>query len=140
MSETVRIDAELKSPIDRVWRALTDSETLSQWMMFKTNDFKPVVGHTFRFSDAQGWDGAVDCEVLEVDEPNKLSYSWVSDQVGPSNIEQTTVVTWTLSEVEGGITKLHLEQSGFNPDAKQEIGGAKHGWQYMLAELEKTLG
>ena len=41
MSESVVLNAELKSPIDKVWRAITDSATLSQWMMFKTNDFKP---------------------------------------------------------------------------------------------------
>lgn len=139
MSETVMLDVEVKSPIERVWHALTDPATLSKWMLFKSNDFKPVVGHTFQFSDASGWGGAVDCEVTEVDEPHRLSYTWVSDQVGPSNLQQSTVVTWTLTEAEGGVTRLHLEQSGFHSDAKQEIGGAKYGWMSMLDQLQSLL-
>ena len=138
MSETVALDFELKSPIDRVWHALTDSATLSKWMMFKVNDFKPVVGHTFQFRESPGWTGIIDCEVIEVDEPHKLSYSWASDQLGPSNQQYSTVVTWTLTE-EAGITRLHLEQSGFPAEAKQEIGGARYGWTNMLEALQSHL-
>jgi uncharacterized protein YndB with AHSA1/START domain len=136
MSETVVLDVELKSPIERVWQALTDAATLSKWMLFKTNDFKPVVGHTFQFRDSPGWDGAVDCEVIEVDEPHKLAYTWASDTgVSPGH---ATVVTWTLAE-DNGVTRLHLEQSGFRPEAKQEIGGARYGWTTMLDELRGLL-
>lgn len=137
MSETVMLDYELKSPIDRVWHALTDSATLSKWMLFKSNDFKPVVGHAFHFRGAPGWDGGVDCEVIEVDKPHRLSYTWVSDAQG--DLQHSTVVTWTLTEAEGGVTRLHLEQSGFRSEAKQEIGGAKYGWMSMLDQLQGIL-
>lgn len=137
MSETVVLDFELKSSIDRVWNALTDPETLSKWMLFKSNDFQPVVGHTFQFRDAAGWDGFVDCEVTEVDEPNRLSYTWIGG--GGDNVPFPTVVSWTLSEAETGVTKLHLEQSGFEIDAKQEIGGARYGWMSMLEALQNIL-
>jgi uncharacterized protein YndB with AHSA1/START domain len=136
MSETVVLDFELKSPIERVWRALTDSATLSRWMLFKTNDFQPVVGHTFQFSDAPGWGGVVDCKVIEVDEPHRLSYSWATG--GVDGAVHSTVVTWTLKRGDG-MTLLHLEQSGFRSEAKQEIGGAKYGWTSMLNELQKIL-
>jgi len=138
MSETVALDFELKSPIERVWHALTDSATLSKWMLFKSNDFKPVVGHTFQFREASGWTGVVDGEVIEVDKPHRLSYTWVSG--GESNLQHSTVVTWTLTEAEGGVTRLHLEQSGFRSEAKQEIGGAKYGWMSMLDQLQSLLG
>jgi uncharacterized protein YndB with AHSA1/START domain len=139
MTETVKLDVELNSPIERVWNALTDSETLSKWMMFKSNDFQPVVGHEFRFSGAQGFAGSIDCKVLEVEKPNRLSYSWVSDTLGPSGLHHSTVVTWTLTESEGGVTRLQLEQSGFQSGGKQEIGGAKYGWKHMLDALEGVL-
>lgn len=139
MSETVVLDYALNSPIERVWHALTDSATLSRWMLFTSNDFKPVVGHTFQFRDSPGWTGVIDCHVLEVDEPHRLSYTWVSDQVGPSNQPQSTVVTWTLTETDGGGTLLHLEQSGFHPGARQEIGGARYGWKHMLEQLQNLL-
>lgn len=139
MSETVLLEFELKSPIERVWHAMTDSATLSKWMMFKSNDFQPVVGHAFQFRGAPGFEGTIDCEVLEVEEPHRLSYTWVSDQLGPSNLHQPTVVTWTLSEAEGGVTRLQLEQSGFHSAARQEIGGAKAGWTHMLDQLQELL-
>ena len=137
MSETVVLDYELKSSIERVWHALTDSTTLSRWMLFKSNDFKPVVGHAFQFSEAPGWAGVVDCEVIEVEKPHRLSYTWVSG--AESNMQHSTVVTWTLTEAEGGVTQLHLEQSGFQTGAKQEIGGAKYGWMSMLDQLKNLL-
>ncbi len=137
MTETVVLDFELKSPVDRVWHALTDSATLSKWMMFKSNDFKPVVGHAFQFREAPGWDGVVDCEVTDVDEPHRLAYTWTAP--GVDGTSQSTVVTFTLSEKQHGITQLHLEQSGFRTEAKQEIGGAKYAWQGMVEQLQGLL-
>lgn len=137
MSETVVLDVEIKRPIDRVWHALTDSATLSKWMLFKTNDFRPVVGHAFQFRDAPGFEGVIDCEVIEVEKPHRLSYSWATS--GQDDVLHSTVVTWTLSETDGGVTQLHLEQSGFRSDAKQELAGAKYGWTAMLDELQSVL-
>lgn len=137
MSETVELDVELRSPIERVWNALTDSAMLSRWMLFKSNDFRPVVGHTFQFRDAPGFEGAIDCEVTEVDEPHRLSYTWVT--AGQDDQPHSTVVTWTLTEADEGVTQLHLEQSGFRSGAKQEIGGARYGWMSMLDELQNVL-
>ena len=136
MSETVSLDFELKSPIERVWHALTDSATLSKWMFFDTDDFKPVVGHKFQFrgKPATGWTLGVQCEVLEVDEPHRLSYTWVVEAH-----RHHTQVTWTLTAAENGVTRLHLEQSGFASEAKQEIGGAKYGWTAQVEQLQKLL-
>lgn len=132
----VNLDVEMQSPIDRVWHALTDPATLSKWMLFKTNDFKPVVGHTFQFRDAPYFDGVIDCEVTEVDEPNRLAYTWKTEGVDGQPHE--TVVTWTLEDT-GGVTRLQLEQTGFRPEAKQEIGGATAGWKAQLDELQGLL-
>ena len=135
MSETVSLDFELKSPITRVWNALTDSATLSQWTFFETNDFRAVVGHRFQFRGKPGAGGVVvDCEVLEVDEPHRLAYTWVV-----AAHQHHTRVTWTLAEAENGVTRLHLEQSGFASGATQEIGGAKYGWTAMLGQLQTVL-
>lgn len=137
MSETVVLDFELNTPIERVWHVLTDSATLSKWMLFKSNDFEPVVGHAFQLRDAPGFDGVIDCEVIEVNKPHRLSCTWVTS--GESDLPHSTVVTWTLTEAEGGVTRLHLEQSGFRSEARQEIGGAKYGWMSMLDGLQSLL-
>ena len=76
--------------------------------------------------------GILNCEVLEVDEPHRLAYSWVG---GPETLVLHTTVSWTLTETEHGVTRLHLEQSGFDSTAKQAIGGAHYGWSRMLEQL-----
>ncbi len=124
----VILDFQFTSSIDKVWNALTDSDTLAKWIM--ENDFKPIVGHKCQFRNPQ-WNLIVESEVLVVDEPNKLSYTWVG---GPIN----TIVTWTLKE-ENGTTYLHLEQTGFEQE-DQAFNGAKYGWANMVDELKKLIG
>ncbi|HVZ39895.1 MAG TPA: SRPBCC domain-containing protein [Candidatus Kapabacteria bacterium] len=93
-------------PPSLVWRALTEKEALGEWLM--ENDFEPRVGHrfTFRTKPAPGFDGIVQCEVLEIVEQKRLVYSWKG---GPID----TVITFTLEEAERG-TKLHVRQTGFD--------------------------
>ena len=132
MSETptetlsVVVEREIPHPPEKIWRALTQSHLIQDWLM--NNDFRPVVGHHFNFR--ADW-GAVDCQVLAV-EPNKtLSYTWAA-------YDLKSVVTWTLTPTSGG-THLRMEQSGFRPDQKQAYGGAKAGWPQFFAKLEQVL-
>ncbi len=94
-------------PVDRVWEALTSSDALAAWLM--PNDFKPVLGHrfTFRTRPAPGFDGIVRCEVLELDPPQRMVWSWAG-----GNID--TTVTWTLDQTSDGGTSLRLHQVGFH--------------------------
>ena len=122
------LDFQFKSPINKVWDALTNSDTLAQWVM--ENNFKPVVGYKCQFRNEE-INLIVDSEVLVVDKPNKLSYTWVG---GPIN----TIVTWTLKQ-EGETTHLHLEQTGFEDENQTAFNGAKYGWAYKVEELKKVL-
>jgi uncharacterized protein YndB with AHSA1/START domain len=130
MSKNLSLDYQFNSSIDKVWAALTDSDTLAKWVM--PNDFKPIVGHRFQFrQQPQGnWDGIIRCEVLVVEEPHRLSYTWVSGG------ENTTII-WTLQENTDGTVHLHLDQTGFSRD--QAYGGAKFGWTSMCGQLGKVL-
>jgi len=123
---SVVVERELPHPPDKVWRALTQPQLLEEWLM--KSDFKPVVGHRFRFR--ADW-GAVDCRVLAVEPGKTLSYTWAAYGL-------ETVVTWTLTPASGG-TDLRMEQSGFRPDQPQYYEGAKGGWQRFLAALEQLL-
>ena len=96
---------------------------MSSWLM--QTDFSPSVGHRFTFTDpkAEGWSGTVDCEVLEVEEPNKLSYSWSAGF--------PTIVTFSLDSTSGGGTRLRVEQTGFDAAGdfgKQARAGADYFW------------
>ena len=105
MKRDIKLEAFYSWPVETVWRALTDSEALAEWLM--PNDFSPRVGHKFQFrtKPAPGFDGIVNCEVIELIENERLAFSWRGGQIN-------TIVTFTLkSESEG--TRLILEHKGF---------------------------
>lgn len=139
MTETVVLDYEIKSSIEHVWEALTDASILSQWTFFETEDFQAIVGNRFQFRGkaATGWNGIVDGEILVAEKPTVLSYTWSTEGVaGPHR----TTVTWTLSSSPEGMTQVHLEQTGFRPEAQQEISGAQYGWTHQLKQLQQLIG
>src|SRR6187402_966607 len=60
----------------RVWAAITDIDQMRQWY-FDMDDFKPEPGFKFRFEGGPPETVYVHfCEVKEVVEMEKLSYSW----------------------------------------------------------------
>ena len=69
MSETRTLVVErvIPHPPEKVWRALTQTALLEDWLM--KNDFTPTVGakFTFRTQPMPHWNGVVECEVLAVE-------------------------------------------------------------------------
>ncbi len=104
--DSIVYDMLYPHPIWTVWRALTTSEALAQWLM--PNDFVAEVGHRFTFhtQPQSDWNGIVHCQVVELDASHRIAYTW---QGGPL---PNTLVTFTLEAV-GQHTRLHLEHSGF---------------------------
>jgi uncharacterized protein YndB with AHSA1/START domain len=135
---TLVVERLFPHPPEKLWRALTESTLLAQWMM--NNDFAPVVGHKFQFraDPMPNWNGIVDCEVLVVDPLKQLSYNW-GVGAGEAAGGLQWVVLWTLTPTEGG-THVRMEQSGFRPDQQGAYGGAKYGWQKFFTGLERVLG
>jgi uncharacterized protein YndB with AHSA1/START domain len=131
-TRTVVIERVFPHPPEKVWRALTETPLVAQWLM--KNDFEPVVGRKFQFrSDpVPNWDGLIDSEVLIVDPLKRLSYSW-------SSMGLDSVVLWTLTPAEGG-THVRMEHSGFGPDQKAAYSGAKYAWQHFFGGLERVIG
>lgn len=103
---SLRVERTYPHPRALVWRALTESELLARWLM--PNDLVPEVGHRFQFrtDPAPGFDGIVDCQVLELESQACLRISWVG---GPLDTE----VTFRLFDAPGG-TRLVVEQTGFH--------------------------
>jgi uncharacterized protein YndB with AHSA1/START domain len=134
---TVIVERLLPHAPEKVWRALTQSHLLDEWLM--KNDFRPVVGHRFNFraTPMPHWNGITDCEVLEVETNRRLSYSWnASGDEAENGLK--TVVAWTLTPVAGG-TQVRMEQSGFRSNETANYQGAKYGWQRYLAALENVV-
>ena len=130
-TRTVVVEREVPHPPQKVWRALTESALIEDWLM--ANDFQPVVGHAFtlRAPPQPNWSGVIDCRVLAVEPPERLAYTW-----GSMGLE--TVVTLTLVPTPAG-TAVRMEQSGFHPDREANIQGATYGWRSFLARLDQVV-
>ena len=135
MTETrsVVVEREFAHPPERLWRALTQPHLIEEWLM--KNDFKPELGHRFQLRG--DWGGVLDCEVLEIEPLETLSYTWnFKHEDAAYNLQ--SVVTFTLTPTPAG-THLRMEQAGFRPDQKQAFGGAHAGWKQFLDKFEHTL-
>jgi uncharacterized protein YndB with AHSA1/START domain len=130
-TRTVVIEREFPHPPEKLWRALTESPLVAQWLM--KNDFEPVVGRKFqlRSDPVPNWNGIIDCEVLVVEPMKRLSYSW-----GTLGLE--SVVVFTLTPTKSG-THVRMEHSGFRPDQEAAYKGATYGWQRFLGQLERVV-
>lgn len=105
MKRDLRFERTYPYPPERVWRALTDPQAIADWLM--PNNFEPRLGHKFEFQTEPrpGFDGRVSCEVIELDPPRRLAYTWRGGGVN-------TVLRMTLEPVADG-TRLTLEHTGF---------------------------
>ena len=94
-------------------------------------------------SDPAGaWDGVIHCEVLEAVPNERLIYSWRGGDDGNTGYGSRldTLVTWTLTRVEGG-TRLRLVHSGFvlprNDTASRNLG---EGWRTVVGRVGALSG
>ena len=131
------VDQFLARPPGLVWRALTDSALLAQWLM--PNDFQPVPGHQFTFRTEpvpqHGFDGIVHCQVLDLEPPRLLRFSW---RAGPLD----TTVSWRLVPERTG-TRLLITHDGFDqsdPGQQMVMGILGGGWRgHILRSLGALL-
>jgi uncharacterized protein YndB with AHSA1/START domain len=131
-TESISFEFDLHHLPEKVWRALTDPVLLTEWLLPVVElRLEPGAAFTFRTQSYPGWDGTVNCRILEIDEHRKLSYAWSVPFL-------ETVVTFTLTPTASG-TRLSLVQSGFKPDQKRESGGARYGWKLMGGKLVDLL-
>lgn len=133
-TDALSFEFELKHSPEKVWRALTDPALLAEWLL-PVLDLKlelvPGAAFTLATQPYPGWDGTVNCRMIEIEAHRKLSYAWTVPFLD-------TVVTFTLTPTASG-TRLSLVQSGFKPEQKQNFGGARYGWKMMGGKLVDLL-
>jgi uncharacterized protein YndB with AHSA1/START domain len=128
-----------------IWKTLTTGELVGRWLGMKPSGFEAVKGtrFTFRTTPAHAWDGVIHCEVLDVRRNERLSYSWRGGH--ESNAQQygsllDTIVTWTLTKVEGG-TRLRLVHSGFvTPRNDSAFNTMSGGWKKVIGRVAAMSG
>jgi len=125
MKNKVNIEVFYPHSPERVWAALTESDSLGCWLMPTT--FKPILGLRFRF-DAfkRGSSDSVNGVVLEVQPGKKLVYTWEDGED-----DAPGVVSWTLHPKDGG-THLRLEHVRAEEDRPVVLIEASANWRYAL--------
>ena len=121
-----------------VWRALTDPDQVSRWMV------GTEVSSDWRVGSPITWRGEMDGrsyedkgEILAVDEPTRLSMTHYSPLMGQADEpENYHTVTYDLA-AEGDSTVVRLSQDG-NESAEQAEQFSAN-WQSMLDALKSTV-
>jgi len=124
-------------PRERVFEALTDAKQAKQWWGQKEGyhlrDFSldARVGGKWSTEGSSLKMGAfrVEGEILELDPPRRLAYTWLSSWM-PKN----TKVVWELEKQNGG-TLVKLTHTGFAGDAEQAKNHTT-GWSSVLGWLQ----
>ena len=129
----VNLSAVFSQPIEEVWRAITDRRTLALWLM--ENDFEPRVGARFTLRGADpspAWRGWVDCEVLELEAPTRMVWSWSdgAEQVGPTRL---------VFELRNEGTRTHLTLRHVGNAADDVARMVTHRWPIKLRALAVLL-
>jgi uncharacterized protein YndB with AHSA1/START domain len=145
---TDRIEKQIRlvAPRARVWRALTDTREFGQWFGVKlTGAVAP--GVTLRGPIAiKGFEHVTFEATVETVEPEtRFSFRWHPYAVEPGvdySGEPTTLVVFTLAEVEGG-TLLTVVESGFDkiPASRRAKAFAmnSNGWGAQVENLKRYL-
>lgn len=144
MSNEIRKTIHIQAPRSRVWRALIDHEVFGEWFRAKI-DLPFVVGQTSRGSIlSKGYEHLRFIMQVRTIQPMDLFvYAWhpfPSDPNRDYEDEEPTLVTFTLTEGEGG-TVLTVVESGFDriPAARREEAFRMNdgGWSAQLGNIAR---
>ena len=143
MSDRIEKRIELKAPVSRVWRALTDYREFGEWFRVKI-DGPFVVGETSRGKVTYpGYEHLKWEAVVQKMEPEKLfSYTWHPagiDAKKDYSKETPTLVEFRLEKTAGG-TLLVVTESGFDKipsDRRDEAFRMNEGgWVQQMKNIE----
>jgi uncharacterized protein YndB with AHSA1/START domain len=146
-TDSIEKQIRLRAPRARVWRALTDTREFGQW--FGVN-LKGEVSPGSKLRGPitiPGYEHLTFEATVETVEPEKrFSFRWHPYAIEPGvdySHEPTTLVVFTLEEVDGG-TLLKVVESGFDkiPPARRAKAFEmnSNGWAAQLENIKRHVG
>lgn len=143
MTNEIEKTIDLKAPVERVWRALTDHEEFGAWFRVKVDGpFEPGGLSTGRITIPGFEHVKWEATIVAMEAPAYFAYRWHPYAVDPDvdySGEPTTLVEFRL-EAAGGGTRLTVTESGFEalpdhrrPDALRMNTG---GWEAQLKNVK----
>lgn len=143
MTDRIEKSIELKAPVERVWRALTDTSEFGAWFRVRLEGpFK--VGEVTRGKITYpGFEHLVwESKVVTMDSPKVFAFTWHPYAVDPDvdySKEPPTLVEFHLTPTEDG-TRLVVVESGFDalpagrrPEALRMNEG---GWEEQMRNIK----
>ena len=117
MTDRIEKTIDLKAPIERVWRALTDHVEFGEWFKVKLDGpfvvGEPSLGHmTWPGYEHVKWEA----RVVEMDRPRLFAFTWHPYALDPKvdySDEPPTRVEFRLAPITDG-TRLDIVESGFD--------------------------
>jgi uncharacterized protein YndB with AHSA1/START domain len=136
-NNAVTAEIFIAAPRERVFQALTDPQQAVKWWgqndRYHLTEFHidPRVGGKWSTSGGSVKMGPIKVsgEVLELDPPRRLAYTWISSWM-PKN----TTVVWELENQNGG-TVVRLTHTGFAGDLEQ-ANDHSTGWNLVISWLQ----
>jgi uncharacterized protein YndB with AHSA1/START domain len=144
MENRIEKQIELKAPLSRVWRALTNSREFGEWFGVKIDGpfmaGKPATGQiTLKgYEHLKVW-----LLIQEVQPESLFSYQWHPYAIDPNidySQEEPTLVEFRLSKTESG-TLLRVTESGFDKIPAHRRAEAMRmndsGWAQQIKNIER---
>jgi uncharacterized protein YndB with AHSA1/START domain len=157
--DTDRIEKQvvLRAPLDRVWRAISDSREFGRWFgvridgpfvagksVIATITPTTVDGEVAKLQEPHAGKTAI-WHIVAVEAPRRFAYRWHPYAVEPDvdyDREPTTLVEFTLSQAPGGVL-LTVVESGFDaiPEARRSTAfeSNSEGWAKQVELVRKYL-
>lgn len=144
MNNIIEKRIELKAPVSRVWRALTDYREFGEWFRVKLDapfeEGQVSRGHiTYPGYEHIQWEATV----VKMEPERLFSFTWHPYSVDPAidySKEPTTLVEFRLEAQEGGAV-LFLTESGFDAIPKDRRVEAfrmhEGGWSEQMTNIER---
>jgi uncharacterized protein YndB with AHSA1/START domain len=147
MTDRIEKTIELKAPVARVWKALTDHEEFGSWFRVRLDGpfaaGKPSHGHvTYPGYEHVRWRA-----VIQKMEPERLfSFTWhpyAIDEKQDYSGETPTLIEFTLEKIPTG-TRLTVVESGFDrlPAHRRDLAFRMNstGWGTQMQNIAHYLG
>ena len=126
----------IRATPERVWDGITNGEITRQYFHETTFVSELRAGAPLEYRSADGRPAVVG-EVLEVDPPRLLSYTWRALYNPEMAAEAPSRVTWELTPM-GEVTKVELRHDHFEPGSPT-YASVSQGWAPILNSLKSLL-
>lgn len=146
-TDKIEKQIELRAPVERVWRALTNHQEFSEWFRVKLE--RPFIpGEVTRGAITHpGYEHLVmEVTVVKMEKDKKFSFEWHPYAVDPKtdySKEPPTLVEFVLEKNQAG-TLLKVTESGFDkiPAARRDEAFRMNdgGWTAQLRNIQTYVG